>query len=434
MSEWQKVKIGDFLKRIKRPVFLEDDKEYKLVTIQLHHKGVKLRGHKKGEDIKSKMYEVKSGDFILSGIDARNGAFGIVEDDLNGAIVTNDFWYFELNKELIDKHFFLELTSTRWFDEICRLGSDGTTQRIRLQKGKFFDQEIYLPPIEKQKEFAKKLISIKQKRQKLDQENILQKSHLTLLRQQILQDAISGKLTTDWRAENPDAEPASELLKQIKVEKEKLITEKKIKKEKPLPKIVENKVPFELPEGWEWCRFIDIANIASKLVSPDKYQNYLQVAPDCIEKGTGKLIEKRTVQDAKIISANHFFISNTLIYSKVRPKLNKIVFVDFEGLCSADMYPIEPFCDAQYLQKVMLSEYFLSEVDKYDNRVKMPKLNQKQLNSIRIPLPPRAEQRAIVAKVERLMGYISQLEEKIAQNANNAETLMQAFLGEVFRK
>ena len=90
--------IGDFLKRIKRPISLTPDKEYKLVTIKMNHKGVVLRGLKKGADIKSNMFEVKEGDFILSGIDARNGAFGIVPKELDGAIVTNDFWYFDMMK------------------------------------------------------------------------------------------------------------------------------------------------------------------------------------------------------------------------------------------------------------------------------------------------------------------------------------------------
>ena len=150
--------IKSFLKRIKRPITLVAGKEYKLVTIKMNHKGVVLRGLKKGGEIKSNMYEVKEGDFILSGIDARNGAFGIISKDLDGAIVTNDFWYFELDETLIDKHFFLELTSTSWFDEICRLGSDGTTQRIRLQKDKFFNQEIDLPSLDKQKSFTTKFL------------------------------------------------------------------------------------------------------------------------------------------------------------------------------------------------------------------------------------------------------------------------------------
>jgi len=107
--------ISDFLKRIKRPIELENEVEYKLVTIKMNHNGVVLRELKKGCEIKSNMYLVKSGDFILSGIDARNGAFGIIPNNLNDAIVTNDFWYFEIDENIILKELFLELTATSWF-------------------------------------------------------------------------------------------------------------------------------------------------------------------------------------------------------------------------------------------------------------------------------------------------------------------------------
>lgn len=194
--------IGDFLKRIKRPLPLNDNQEYKLVTIKMNHNGVVLRGKKKGADIKSNMYEVKEGDFILSGIDARNGAFGIVTEELDGAIVTNDFWYFEIDETIISKKLFLELTATTWFDEICKRGSDGTTQRIRLQKNKFFNQKIILPNGFEQEELLKKILDFKKSQTRLNTEIKTQKQLLTQLKQSILQEAIQGKLTADWREQN----------------------------------------------------------------------------------------------------------------------------------------------------------------------------------------------------------------------------------------
>lgn len=185
------VRIGDFLKRIKRPIELSASEEYKLVTVKLHHKGVVLREHKSGKNIKSKMYQVRKGDFILSGIDARNGAFGIVPEELDGAVVTNDFWYFELDHTIVDKHFFLELTSTAWFDDICKKGSDGTTQRIRLQKDKFFNQVIQIPLIDEQKKFIQGFETIKN----INDEISIQMKSVGKLRQAILQKAIQEKTT-----------------------------------------------------------------------------------------------------------------------------------------------------------------------------------------------------------------------------------------------
>jgi type I restriction enzyme M protein len=181
-------KIGDFLKRIKRPIPLLMDKSYKLVTIRMHQKGVKMRSQKFGRDIKSKMYEVKEGDFILSGIDARNGAFGIVSKELDGAIVTSDFWYFDIDESIIDKLFFLELTSTDWFDDLCKKGSDGTTQRIRLQKDKFFNQMIQLPKLNDQKKLVSKFVTLSDVGSNL-KESILQ---IELTKQTILNEIFDG--------------------------------------------------------------------------------------------------------------------------------------------------------------------------------------------------------------------------------------------------
>src|SRR5919202_6599431 len=93
------------------------------------------------------MYRVSAGQFILAGIDARNGAFGIVPEELDGAVVTNDFWYFEIDRTIISKDYFLYLTSTPLFAEIVRKASDGTTNRVRLQADKFYNYQISLPDV-----------------------------------------------------------------------------------------------------------------------------------------------------------------------------------------------------------------------------------------------------------------------------------------------
>ena len=90
---WQTVKLGNILQRRNNLIEIKDDKEYKLVTVRLFHKGVKLRKVAKGSELSSsKMHSVKTGEFILSGIDARHGAFGIVPAELEGAVASNDFW------------------------------------------------------------------------------------------------------------------------------------------------------------------------------------------------------------------------------------------------------------------------------------------------------------------------------------------------------
>lgn len=410
------VLIGDFLHRIRRPVDLDPVSLYKLVTVKLKHKGVVLRGEKLGADIKSKMYLVKEGDFILSGIDARNGAFGIVPPELDGAVVTNDFWYFEIDDNVVDKGFFLELTSTHWFDEICRKGSDGTTQRIRLQKSKFFNQTIYLPDLAEQRIFNKQFQAIKTRKKILSSELAYQQALLKKLRQQILQEAIEGKLTADWRAQNPGVEPASELLKRITAEKTQLVEDKKIKAQKPLPPITEQEKLYELPQGWDWCRLGDLilmqygkALTKAQTKPSGKYPVY--GSNGIVGYHSKGLTDKRSVIVGRKGSAGALQISEL-------------------GSWTTDVaYFVEEskFLSFNYLI-CLLRSLRLGELGK---GIK-PGLNRSEAYLLMVPLATFPEQQAIVTKVEKLLSICDQLESHITQNQTHAEQLMQAVLKKAF--
>lgn len=226
------------------------------------------------------------------------------------------------------------------------------------------------------------------------------------LRKSILQQAVQGKLTE----RGPADEPASELLKRIRAEKERLIKEGKLKKDKPLPPIAEDEIPFEIPEMWEWVRFSDVIDVATNLVLPDEYGSYMHIAPDNIEKNTGRLLECRTVKADHVESPNHLFEEGQLIYSKIRPLLRKVVIAPFRGLCSADMYPLNTSMVKEYIRILLLSECFSLQVAAIaSNRIKMPKINQKELSRIIIPIPPFFEQQRIVARVEELLALCDRL-------------------------
>ena len=234
-------------------------------------------------------------------------------------------------------------------------------------------------------------------------------SSVDAFEQTILQLAVRGLLVP----QDSTDEPASVLLQKIRTEKDHLITQGKIKRDKPLPPITDEEKPFELPLGWEWVRFGQIANIASNLVPPSLHPKKWQVAPDCIEKATGRLLHKRTVAQAEIVSPNHLFKPGQLLYSKIRPSLSKAVLVDFEGLCSADMYPIESQLDMEFLLLYILSEPFLEQVSIAENRVKMPKLNQEALVAFMVAVPPLVAQAKIVKRVSELRSLCTDLRERI---------------------
>lgn len=218
------------------------------------------------------------------------------------------------------------------------------------------------------------------------------------LKQTILQLAVMGKLVP----QDPNDEPASELLKRIAQEKAQLVKEGKIKKQKPLPPISDEEKPFELPEGWEWCRIGNIVNIKSELVSPKDYLNLYQVAPDIIEKGTGRVISKRTVKESGVKGPNSRFYKGQIVYSKIRPSLSKVFLAEYNGLCSADMYPLDCYINPNYLLKYILSIPFLMQVKKAENRIKMPKLNSDSFYNIIVAISPYNEQQAIFDKINSI--------------------------------
>lgn len=173
-------------------------------------------------------------------------------------------------------------------------------------------------------------------------------------------------------------------------------------------------VPYDLPRNWVWARFDQIASIDSNLVDPARYPTASHVAPDNIEKFTGKLLPYRTVAEDGVQSSNHHFHSGQILYSKIRPNLSKVVVVDFPGLCSADMYPLSTGLDRAYFHRFLLSEPFLVQVTSDDNRVAMPKVNQLQLSAVLVPVPPLAEQRRIAARVEELTLQLDRLAGSVA--------------------
>ncbi|WP_278802589.1 restriction endonuclease subunit S [Marinobacter nauticus] len=242
------------------------------------------------------------------------------------------------------------------------------------------------------------------------------------LKQTILQLAVMGRLVE----QDAGDEPACELLNRIAQEKIRLVAARKLKKQKPLTEIGDEDKPFELPSGWHWARFGDVCAIKGELVRPESFPDLRQVAPDCIEKGTGRITENRTVKESGVKGPNSRFYAGQIVYSKIRPSLSKAALVDFDGLCSADMYPIDAFIDSRFLLMEILSEIFLQQVRVAENRIKMPKLNQESLTGFVLPIPPLTEQHRIVQKVDELMALCDQLKERINQASETRCQLAEA--------
>ncbi|NPV23926.1 restriction endonuclease subunit S [Bradyrhizobium aeschynomenes] len=234
------------------------------------------------------------------------------------------------------------------------------------------------------------------------------------LRRFILDLAVRGKLV----AQDPNDEPASELLRRVGVQFAQQVHDGKLNKPKPVTPISTSDYLFDLPGNWRWARFNEIASIQSNLVNPRQYQNMPHIAPDNIESWTARLLPYSTIKESGVFSGKHLFYAGAILYSKIRPNLAKATKVDFDGLCSADMYPIVALIDPDFLLKFMVSEAFVSQAVSEDNRLAMPKINQSALSEILVPVPPLAEQQRIAAKVNELMELCDHFE--VSRTARDA--------------
>ena len=157
-KKYNLVKISSFLKRDKTLINIGDDITYRRVTIRTKNQGVCIRNSEIGKNIGTKkQYIIKKGQFLLSKIDARNGAFGIATDELDGAIITADFFAYNIDKTKINPYFLSLITTTKQFIQFAQNSSTGTTNRQRLNEKLFLNVEIPLPTLEEQNKLIKDL-------------------------------------------------------------------------------------------------------------------------------------------------------------------------------------------------------------------------------------------------------------------------------------
>jgi type I restriction enzyme, S subunit len=271
----------------------------------------------------------------------------------------------------------------------------------------------------------------------------IQKKDIDTLRQAILQEAVQGKLTAKWREVNPSVENASVLLKRIEAEKQQLITEKKIKKEKPLPLIEEDEKPYELPASWVWCRLGSYCKqIVVGYVGPVK-QHFVK------ENGI-PMISTTHVGKRKFVYNDFKLLSNS--FNTKQPKSravpgdiiiarhgdsgkNCIVPDDYKEYQVSNVVLLRPMeklnntqyiCNSVNILKTVLQESRVGAVFQVVNTGTMMELY--------FPLPPLQEQQAIVEKVNSLMALCDELEQQVDNSQSQIEQLMQSCLKEVFEQ
>lgn len=272
---------------------------------------------------------------------------------------------------------------------------------------------IPLPPFSEQERIVakiKKLMGLCDELEAAEQElDVLESRFEEYLPKSILQAAVQGKLVF----QDFHNEPASVLLERIRAEKARLVKEGKIKKEKPLPPISEDEIPYDLPEGWVWCRLGELCNFGVTISTiPDNIPDDAWVLElEDIHKDTGEIVQYKTKAERKSKSSKHVFYKGDVLYSKLRPYLNKVTIAEKDGYCSSEILPLQ-FCKdiyPQYAICFLRSPTFVDYAIERSYGVKMPRLGTEDGRNALFPLPPLAEQQRIVAKVNELMALCEEI-------------------------
>ena len=289
-----------------------------------------------------------------------------------------------------------------------------------LNKELFFNMPFPIPPLAEQKRIVAKieeLMPLVEEYGKAEEQlTKLNAEFPDKLRKSILQQAVQGKLTE----RDPADEPASELLKRIKKEKEALMKSGKIKKEKPLPEITEDEKPFDIPDTWEWVRLGMVTSVRGgkrmpkgrALITTPTEHIYVRVTD--MQNGTILANDLHYVPDDVYTQIKDYIINKDDVYLViVGSTIGKTGLVPdmFDGMNLTEnavrLIPI--LIDKTYLFAILSTEFVSSQMMSRVKQEGQPKLAIERLRTTIIPLPPLAEQKRIVKRVEELLALCDEL-------------------------
>ena len=357
---------------------------------------------------------------------------------VNGKFIASDLCFILTpKKEYISKvnlRFYSFYFNT-YRERIVKATATGTS-KLAINRKSFSNYQIYLVDIERQNQLLHKLDKMKSISDGLLQTIQQQQKYADMLRQSVLQQAVEGKLCE----QDPNDEPASVLLEKIKAEKERLVAEKKIKKQKPLPPISEEEKTFDLPKGWEWCR---LGELVTSVTDGPHY------SPEYHDKGI-PFISGRNITLKGIDFSTAKFISPQLheeLSKRCRPETGDILYtkggetgkavvndIDFEFNVWVHVAVLKPstFVYNKYLALALNSPHCYALSQKYTHGTGNRDLGLTRMIKITVPLPPANEQQRIVQRVTKLMGQCNLLERELSISKKYASQLMESVLQEAF--
>ena len=298
-----------------------------------------------------------------------------------------------LYPEVVDDEFLYLYYYSHFYQDFCIKAGYGRSAQAGFNKSDLNELLFPLPPCIEQRRIVERIESLFAKLDEAKEKAQAVLDSFETRKAAILHKAFTGELTAKWREEHG-----------VSI------------------------------DNWKTTRFDSVAAIRSNLVDPAEYQSFPHIAPDNIEKKTGVLLEYHTIAEDGVTSGKHRFYSGQILYSKIRPYLSKVVVVDFDGLCSADMYPIEAYQNARCLWYYMLSDEFLLQASTAGSRSVLPKINQKELSALTVHLPTNDREQEEIARIlDELFDKEQQTKEAAEVVLDQIDLMKKSILARAFR-
>lgn len=436
MSEYTKVKISDFLTE-RQGRYKPDEKK---IAAYKRLEKIDFSGtiHISEKPTKTDMILVYPGDLVISGINVAKGAVAVYQGK-EPVCATIHYSSYVFDEKKVDLEYFKYFVKSPSFVSVLQQQVKGGI-KTEIKPKHLLPLEITIPDLKAQKEIVKKISENLCNVENLKKEIESQENYTRQLRQNILQEAIEGKLTVEWRKSNPvkKSNPdfdAEALFEQIQ----------KGKKTKNLAPITDEEKSFEIPEGWKWVRLGEIINEPPKNGYSPKSVNFATSTKTlklgAVTYGIFNPNEYKYINEI-IPKDSCYWLKNgdILIERSNSPEYVGICAI-YDGKDNEFIYPdllmkfrVNELLSTELIHKILISsfsrKYFMSKAKGAQKT--MPKINQETVVNAMIPLPPLAEQKEIVTKVESLLAKVTELENQIQERKKISVQLMQSVLKNAF--
>lgn len=429
MSEWKKVKIGDFLTEREGRYKPDDSKISKYKRLDK----IDFSGtiHISDKPTKTNMIIVHPGDLVISGINVAKGAVAVYQGD-EPVCATIHYSSYTFDSSKVDLEYFKYFVKSPVFIAALQKQVKGGI-KTEIKTRHLLPLEVSIPDLQTQQEIVKKTSLQLKKTEQLSVEIESQKNYIKQLRQNILQEAIEGKLTADWRKQNPVQKgnpdyDAEALFEQIQKERNNG------KKQKELSQIIDKEKPFEIPEGWKWVRLGEIINLLSgRDFEPSEYNDKQKGTPyitGASNFGENGIIINRWTETPKCIAK----FGDLLLVCK-GSGYGTLAYADFKEAHIArqvmSITTVSELISLKYIEFILRANF---QYLKSQGKGLIPGIDRDTVLNICAGLPSLLEQEEIVRSVEKHLQTASDIESQITEREQLAKQLMQSILKDAFEE